>query len=115
MTFLGLIMLVLTAGYVALTCMGVSVTLGAQDFVNDAIGRSTLEENPPLGHYLIALVYVVLYMWAVGLVATWKGGRTKLYLKRAEETAHDVSIPLSAEEIHKLRAACDDLKETSQF
>jgi hypothetical protein len=105
---------ILGCGYLALTITGVATTLWIVDFISNAVGRNLTEENPPHWSYsILGLFYTLVYMWAVGLVATWGGGRTKLALKRAKQTIDEGG--LSADEVRRLEAACKELEVTSQF
>jgi len=113
MTMTSAILVVLGCGYLALTIMGMAVTLNVYNFVNNAVGREGSGDPPPGYSMLLGLFYSVVYMWAVGLVAMWSGGKTKLCLKRAEQTIQEGG--LSPDEVRRLKAACEELEVTSQF
>jgi hypothetical protein len=107
-TYIDAVMTILVCGYVALTIVGISTTLWIVDFINAATGRDLEKiESPPWYYSILGVIYIFMYMWAIGFVSSLNGGRTKLTVNRAWEEIN--SGLLSPEETQRLHDACEEL------
>lgn len=113
MSLVELIVGTAVCGYLALTLIGVVTTTSIVTFIDGAVGRKLQDPDPPWYYTFLGLLYLFMYMWAIGLVASQEGGKLNLTLGRVKHVVENGG--LSVDEVVRLREACNILKETSRF